>query len=55
MKLEAFLRLYHEDGLGKLIKNPEFALNDTYKVFNKSNTTYFNTRFQVCESSDYLR
>ena len=34
LKLEAFLRLYHEDGLGKLIKNPEFALNDTYKVLN---------------------
>jgi len=34
LNIEAFLRLYNEDGLGKLVKNPEFILNDTYKVLN---------------------
>lgn len=34
LNIEGFLRLYHEDGLGKLIKNPEFTLNDTYKILN---------------------
>ena len=34
LNIEGFLRFYHEDGLGKLIKNPEFTLNDTYKVLN---------------------
>ena len=34
LNLEAFLLLYNEDGLGKLIKNPEFTLNDVYKVIN---------------------
>ena len=34
LNIEGFLRFYHEDGLGKLIKNPEFALNDTYKILN---------------------
>ena len=30
----AFLLLYNEDGLGHMIKNPEFTINDTYKVLN---------------------
>ena len=34
LNLEAFLLLYNEDGLGKLIKNPDFTLNDVYKVLN---------------------
>jgi len=34
LNLDAFLLLYNEDGLGKLIKNPEFTLNDVYKVLN---------------------
>ena len=34
LNIEGFLRFYNEDGLGKLIKNPEFTLNDTYKVLN---------------------
>jgi hypothetical protein len=34
LNIDAFLRFYNEDGLGKLIKNPEFTLNDTYKVLN---------------------
>ena len=34
LNIEAFLRFYNEDGLGKLLKNPEFALKDTYKILN---------------------
>jgi hypothetical protein len=34
LNIEGFLRFYHEDGLGKLVKNPEFTLNDTYKILN---------------------
>jgi len=34
LNIEGFLRLYHEDGLGKILKNPEFILNDTYKILN---------------------
>jgi 5'-3' exonuclease len=30
----AFLLLYNEDGIGHMIKNPEFTINDTYKVLN---------------------
>jgi 5'-3' exonuclease len=29
-----FLLLYNEDGIGHMIKNPEFTINDTYKVLN---------------------
>ncbi len=31
---EAFLRFYHDDGLGHLIKNVEFWIKDTFKVLN---------------------
>jgi len=34
LNIEGFLSLYNEDGLGKIIKNPEFTLNDVYKVLN---------------------
>ena len=34
LNLEGFLRLYNEDGLGKMIKNPEFTINDTFKILN---------------------
>jgi hypothetical protein len=34
---EAFLRFYHDDGLGHLIKNVEFWVNDTFKVLNSFN------------------
>jgi len=34
LNIEGFLRFYNEDGLGKMIKNPEFILNDTYKVLD---------------------
>jgi 5'-3' exonuclease len=34
LNIEGFLRFYNEDGLGKIIKNPEFILNDTYKILN---------------------
>jgi 5'-3' exonuclease len=31
---EAFLRLYHDDGLGHFIKNVDFWIKDTFKVLN---------------------
>jgi 5'-3' exonuclease len=31
---EAFLRFYHDDGLGHLIKNVDFWIKDTFKVLN---------------------
>ena len=34
LNTEAFLRFYHDDGLGHLIKNVEFWFNDTFKVLN---------------------
>lgn len=34
LNTEAFLLLYNEDGIGHMIKNPEFTINDTYKVLN---------------------
>lgn len=34
LQLDAFLRLYNEDGLGRLVQNPEFVINDTYKILN---------------------
>ena len=34
LNTEAFLRFYHDDGLGHLIKNVEFWVNDTFKVLN---------------------
>jgi len=34
LNTEAFLRLYHEDGLGHMIKNPEFTINNVYKILN---------------------
>lgn len=34
MKVEPFLRLYNEDGLGKTIKNPSFWLRDTFSSLN---------------------
>ena len=37
LNTEAFLRFYHDDGLGHLIKNVEFWVNDTFKVLNSFN------------------
>lgn len=34
LNLEGFLKFYHEDGLGKLIKNPESTLVDIFKILN---------------------
>lgn len=34
LKPEAFLRLYHEDGIGKIIRNVDFWLKDIFKVLN---------------------
>ena len=34
LNTETFLRFYHDDGLGHLIKNVEFWVNDTFKVLN---------------------
>jgi 5'-3' exonuclease len=34
LNTQAFLLLYNEDGIGHMIKNPEFTINDTYKVLN---------------------
>jgi hypothetical protein len=31
---KAFLRLYHDDGLGHLIKNVDFWIKDTFEVLN---------------------
>jgi len=37
LNIEGFLRYYSEDGLGHLIKNKEYWLNDTFKVLNSFN------------------
>ena len=34
LKSEAFLRLYNEDGIGKIIRNVDFWLRDIFKVLN---------------------
>ena len=34
LKTEAFLRLYNEDGVGKIIRNVDFWLRDIFKVLN---------------------
>lgn len=34
LDIETFLRLYKDDGLGHLIKNVEFWINDTFKILN---------------------
>ena len=34
LKTEAFLRLYNEDGIGKIIRNVDFWLKDIFKVLN---------------------
>jgi 5'-3' exonuclease len=31
---EGFMLLYNEDGIGHMIKNPEYTIKDTYKVLN---------------------
>jgi 5'-3' exonuclease len=37
LSIEEFLRYYGEDGLGHLIKNTEYWLNNTFKVLNSFN------------------
>ena len=34
LNIEGFLLLYNEDGLNKMIKNPEFILNESFKFLN---------------------
>ena len=34
LNIKAFMLLYNEDGLGKLMKDPELTLNNTFKVIN---------------------
>jgi 5'-3' exonuclease len=34
LNIKAFMLLYNEDGLGKLMKDPELTLNNTFKVVN---------------------
>jgi 5'-3' exonuclease len=34
LKSEAFLRLYNEDGIGKIIRNVDFWLKDVFKILN---------------------
>lgn len=34
LNIKAFLSLYNEDGLGKLMKDPELTINNTFKVLN---------------------
>jgi hypothetical protein len=34
---EAFLRLYNEDGIGKMIRNVDFWLKDIFKTLNSFN------------------
>ena len=34
LKTEAFLRIYNEDGIGKIIRNVDFWLKDIFKVLN---------------------
>ena len=37
LNTEAFLRLYNEDGIGKMIRNVDFWLKDIFKVLNSFN------------------
>jgi 5'-3' exonuclease len=34
LNIKTFLSLYNEDGLGKLIKDPESTINNTFKILN---------------------
>jgi hypothetical protein len=34
LNTKAFLLLYNEDGLGRLMKDPELTINNTFKVLN---------------------
>jgi hypothetical protein len=34
LNTEAFLRLYNEDGIGKMIRNIDFWIKDIFKVLN---------------------
>lgn len=34
LNIKAFLSLYNEDGLGKLMKDPELTINNTFKILN---------------------
>ena len=34
LNTKAFLLLYNEDGLGRLMKDPELTINTTFKVLN---------------------
>ena len=34
LNTKAFMLLYNEDGLGKLMKDPELTINNTFKVVN---------------------
>ena len=34
LNMKAFLSLYNEDGLGKLMKDPELTINNTFKILN---------------------
>jgi 5'-3' exonuclease len=34
LDIDKFIKFYNEDGLGKLITNPEYTIKDTYKVLN---------------------
>jgi hypothetical protein len=37
LNVETFLRLYQEDGLRHLIKNPEFWINNQFRTLNSYN------------------
>ncbi len=34
LDIKSFSLLYNEDGLGKMIKDPEITINNTFKVLN---------------------
>jgi 5'-3' exonuclease len=34
LNVEKFMKFYNEDGLGKILKTPEYTIKDTYKVLN---------------------
>jgi 5'-3' exonuclease len=40
LNVGGFMKLYNEDGLGHLIKNPEYVIKDTYKILNSFKNKY---------------
>ena len=42
LNIAEFLSLYHEDGLGNILKNVEYWVRDTWDIINRYNKSYKN-------------